>query len=515
MIIGKKTRQALLVFAGFAAILLIFGSAASISLSSMNSVTLGMEYLVKDLNAKYALMTHMRDATRERMFNVFALGYVDDPFEIEAHWESLSNHAQAFLKAREALFRLNLTVAQYNQLEKQKIVLASGQQIVNEVLDLVRQGRREEAWHKILETLAVNDTILRELSDMRDFQEQLAQQAMEQASADYHATRKQVFALVALAVVLSTLIAGLVVRRINCQQTRLTAALDQLEEAKEQLEERVKARTTELMEARDEALEASYTKSRFLANMSHELRTPLNAILGYCEMLKEECADNHTDPAMLDDLDKIHSAGRHLLELINDILDISKIEAGKVKLLPDYFSLSRLIDEVAHTMRPLMIQKDNAFFIELDPRVDRLYADQIRIRQVLLNLLSNANKFTEHGRITLEIAQHMENGETWVSMKVADTGIGISEENQQKLFTPFTQVDPSSTRKYGGTGLGLVISLRFCQLMGGKITVESQLGKGCRFTVWLPVHGKIQNPPGEQQRDHELLCMEHQRAGGE
>jgi len=182
-------------------------------------------------------------------------------------------------------------------------------------------------------------------------------------------------------------------------------------------------------------------------------------------------------------------------------------------LHPEYFSLSRLIDEVAHTMRPLMRQKENAFFIELDPQADRLFADQVRIRQVLLNLLSNANKFTGHGRIALEVARHTEDGEAWVSMKVTDSGIGISEENQQKLFKPFTQIDPSSTRKYGGTGLGLVISLRFCQLMGGRITVESQVGKGCRFTVWLPVQAKIQPECEDRAPDQGLLCMESQRAG--
>jgi signal transduction histidine kinase len=508
MKIDKKTRLALQVFSGFTAILLIVGLAASLSLRSMNAVNQRIEYLVQDLNAKYVLMTRMRDATRERMVHVFALGYLEDPFEIENQWETISRHASEFLVAREQLYRLNLTEAQLSQLETQKAVLARGQQVVDAMMELIRGGEREAAAQKILDTLEVNNRILRELSDLRDFQEQLAKQSMQEASAAYHATRNQVFALTTLAALLSIFIAVVVIRRINSQETHLTVLLEQLETAKQELEQRVQERTAELRVARDQALEASYTKSRFLANMSHELRTPLNAILGYCEMIGEECQDCSRSH-VLQDLDKIQASGRHLLELISDILEISKIEAGKVKIHPGYFSLAPLLDEVVEPLRPLLQQNRNTLALDFAPEIGQLYADKIRVRQVLYNLLHNANKFTQGGQITVKAEYHLQNGQPWVNLNVIDTGIGISEENQKKLFLPFTQVDPSTTRKYGGSGLGLVISLRFCQLMGGRITVYSRPGKGCAFSVWLPAHVQVEDS-GEDDDDGEILCMKHE-----
>ncbi len=218
---------------------------------------------------------------------------------------------------------------------------------------------------------------------------------------------------------------------------------------------------------------------------------------------------------MLDDLEKIHAAGRHLLELINDILDISKIEAGKIKIHPEYFDLEALIREVSHTMQPLMEAKKNQFTIDhhqLDTR--RMFADQMRVRQVLYNLLSNANKFTDQGNITLELREIQREGSPWISFRVTDTGIGISPENQKKLFRPFTQVDPSTTRKYGGTGLGLIISLRFCQLMGGDIGVESEIGKGCRFTVTLPLHVEPREIPEDIEAESQHRCMAGEEGEG-
>ncbi|TNE92200.1 MAG: response regulator [Deltaproteobacteria bacterium] len=239
----------------------------------------------------------------------------------------------------------------------------------------------------------------------------------------------------------------------------------------------------ELRVARDRAVQASRAKSTFLANMSHELRTPLNAIMGYSEMLAEDAEIDGLD-SFVEDLQRIHSAGGHLLGLINDILDLSKIEAGKMDLHPEPFSLPELVAGIESTVQPLIARKDNELVIEIDSRVGTVVNDEVRVRQILLNLLSNAAKFTDSGRIELVVS--LLPGDQ-VEMAVTDSGIGMSPEQLKRLFQDFEQGDPSTTRKYGGTGLGLAICRRFAEMMGGLIDVESAVGVGSTFRVRLPV----------------------------
>jgi signal transduction histidine kinase len=217
--------------------------------------------------------------------------------------------------------------------------------------------------------------------------------------------------------------------------------------------------------------------------MSHELRTPLNAIIGVSEMLREdaEAAKQDTEP-----LDRVLGAGRHLLALINDILDLSKIEAGRMELQIETFSLAPLIADVVKTIEPLAAKNANKVAANCDAAIGTLHADQMRLRQALLNLMSNANKFTERGTISIDARQGHESGRDCVIIAVVDTGIGMTPEQLSKLFQEFSQADASTTRKYGGTGLGLAISKRFCQMMGGDITVESEPGRGSTFTIRLP-----------------------------
>jgi signal transduction histidine kinase/ActR/RegA family two-component response regulator len=237
-----------------------------------------------------------------------------------------------------------------------------------------------------------------------------------------------------------------------------------------------------LAQAKDAAEQASRAKSVFLANMSHELRTPLNAVIGYSEMIEEEAVEGGHQQ-YVPDLRKIRAAGRHLLSLINSVLDLSKVEAGKMELQLETFEIPWLVEEVAGTVQPLAQKQGNRLDVRCPPGIGSLHTDVVKLRQALLNLLSNACKFTEAGTVTLAVDRSAE----WIRFQVRDTGIGMTDEQQAKLFQPFTQADSAVARKYGGTGLGLAISRRFCQLMGGDVTVESAPGQGSTFTVRLPV----------------------------
>lgn len=258
-----------------------------------------------------------------------------------------------------------------------------------------------------------------------------------------------------------------------------TAALE-LEIAERKRTERELSRATRAAEA------ANLAKSQFLASMSHELRTPLNAVIGYSEMLIEEAEDTGAE-ALVPDLERIRNAGKHLLHIINDILDLSKIEAGKIELYIESVDLRVLIAEIAATIQPLADTNGNQLVLTIELGVTQLTTDVTRVRQVLFNLLSNACKFTERGRVELRARDVTdEEGRAWVCCEIRDTGLGIKPEQLAKLFSPFTQADASTSRRFGGTGLGLSISDRFAKMLGGRIEVQSEYGTGSTFSLWLP-----------------------------
>ena len=312
-------------------------------------------------------------------------------------------------------------------------------------------------------------------------------------------------------------------KELEVQNERIEEQTQQIEQARQLAEqERKVAEQAQKVaeeaqkaaeEARETAESANQAKSAFLANMSHELRTPLNAIIGYSELLEEEATDSgHED--LIPDLKKICTSGKHLLRLINNVLDLSKIEAGKMSLFVETFDIAKLVEEVEVTAKTLVAKNGNDFVVSCDPELGELKGDVTKLKQVLLNLLGNSSKFTEKGAITLSVTRERDAEGNWIMFRVADTGIGMTPDQLGKLFQAFSQADGATTRKYGGTGLGLVLSRRFCQMMGGDVAVESEFGKGSTFTVRLPTD--VQNAEGDATSIHrinfrQLLDQEEKR----
>jgi signal transduction histidine kinase len=292
-------------------------------------------------------------------------------------------------------------------------------------------------------------------------------------------------ALESMAAVADAVAVGIERKRAEAELARHTRHLQEAHDTQRKNAQQLAALVEELRVAQKNAEAATRAKSDFLASMSHELRTPLNAIILYSELL-QEVAEDQGQESFITDLQRIQSAGKHLLELINGILDLSKIEAGKMTVSLETFEVREMVDELLHTVEPLIQKNDNALTVTCSVKAGAMTADLTKTRQILLNLLSNAAKFTRGGTIELEVERRTIADRPWVEFRLTDTGVGMTPEQASKVFDPFTQADVTTTRKYGGTGLGLALVARFCRLMGGEVRVESEPNVGSRFTVRLP-----------------------------
>ena len=371
-------------------------------------------------------------------------------------------------------------------------------QLIVQVLELTRQRDFTKAKELRIRTAPLADSLERLTNEMVNRAEADMEASVDESHRAYLTSRWVVigFAVgsIGLAILLGYAVSTSLVQPITLMDSRLKQIASGDFSKRVEVPNRDELGTlannlnrmnNELSSLYQQIETASRHKSDFLASMSHELRTPLNAIIGYSEMLTEE-AEDRDQKDLVPDLQKIRASGKHLLALINDILDLSKIEAGKIELSPETFDIAGLIEEVVSMVQPLIAKNANVLSINRPDDLGSMYADITKVRQILFNLLSNACKFTELGTITLDAIREKSGGIERLSLNVRDTGIGMTPEQMEKLFQPFSQADVQTARKYGGTGLGLAITKQFCEMMGGEIKVASEFGRGTTFTVMLP-----------------------------
>jgi len=420
--------------------------------------------IVDITSLKTTYINQMNYASRKRTLNLQQMLLYDDPFLRDEKLQKFYASAIEYIKARQRFSEMVLSKTEEKMLKQQLVTIRTILPLQNEVIELTEKDRIAQAGKLLTTTIIpMQEKLFSELEEMLAIQEQHTQKLRAQAQNNYRNTITLMIAFAVIVIVLCILILYLVANRIM-KMTKI------------------------LRETKEKAEEANIAKSRFVATMSHELRTPLNAIIGYSEMLQEDMYDTGNE-VFVADIEKIRTSGHHLLALVNDILDISKLEANRIEVNPEDFDAVNLCKIVIIGIKPAAEHNHNKIEFIFDKPSEMVYNDLLRTRQILINLLSNAVKFTHNGLITLTIKRD----KNTLQFSVRDNGIGMTMPQAQHIFKPFTQADSSTTRKYGGTGLGLAISKRFADLLGGSITVESELGKGSTFTLTLSNYPKLNN----------------------
>lgn len=458
----------------------MFSIAALLTMSALiwglGTVQENLDVIVDTHMDKMRLVVEMRNAARARTLSLANMILLSDPFEMDEEYLKFNSYGAQFANARINLLKKDLSQDEMDIINKQGEVTGQAVAIQNEVVDLIYASRMEEARKLLIEiSVPLQDSVMDQLTILHKYQEMATAAAIKNTELAYHKTRYWIFSFALSAGLIGVFVAMSIMNRYR-QNTQLRESyLSEIEEKNRELE------TAKVI-----AEQANLSKSQFLANMSHELRTPLNAIMGYSELLREELSNKNVPAESLADCDKIIFSGNHLLDLINDVLDLSKIEAGKMQVTTNEFRISENTEPVLMTIKPLSQKNGNKLIIHNNAKDEVIVTDFVKLKQVLINLLSNANKFTHGGTITFTTEKYIDRQTTWIRFTIADTGIGIPDEKLEAVFKPFEQVDSSLTRNHEGTGLGLAISQRFCQLLGGSISISSELGKGTTCIVKIP-----------------------------
>jgi len=425
-----------------------------------------LRIVVQNHLLKTVLVAQMQSSARDRRISLQEMLLLEDPLLREETWEQFISSADRFLQALAQLERLPFTSEERHLLDEQREFARDSAPVLNQVIELARNDQLEQAQELFLySAIPLQKGAFLAFNKMEKLQKRSADILIQQAYSSYAQTRTTLWVLGITSILLSILIAIYVIHRT----LRMAKVLNK---------------------AKAEAESSNEAKSRFIANMSHELRTPLNAILGYSDMLletTEDIADIDLRDEINDDLKSINGAGNRLLVLVSDVLDLSRLESGEMNLDYQEFNIKNICIHAQQRFQVQAEKNNNSFYFECVEPLEPVYADEDKVRQILINLISNAIKFTHNGKINLYLCSDAEK----LLLRVADTGIGITEQQQQQIFEAFSQADLSSTRRYEGSGLGLAISQRFAKMMGGSISLESKQGKGTIFTFYLP---KIQQP---------------------
>lgn len=453
-------------------------------LSRMEIMHSKLESITKEHNSKTDLMTMMQHGIYERQVSLRNIILLTDPFERDIGKTKFNSHALNVIEARNTFATMNLNDEEKNLLKKINIAMILAYQAQISLIDRsIYDAEHVITKEEVLTTFNAQAVFMNNVKQMIQLQKNSTQMAYMDAENSYNEAKTSVYILGGSSLLFGIFIAVYIIRLTESQRLKVSRAMSELEKSHESLEQGVTERTEQLAKAMDAALASNKAKDNFLATMSHELRTPLNIIIGYSEMI-EEMAEEEGNRKLLPDIKKIQSAANHQLILVSSILDISKIEEGKLDIHAIDFDVEKLISELDASARPLMAKNNNMFSINCMHGIGMMYSDNLRIKQILLNLLSNAAKFTQQGQISLHVTKDKENDN--IKFVVSDNGIGISEEYMDDLFKKFTQADSSTTRQYGGSGLGLSISKQLSQHLKGDLTADSIKGKGANFTLCLP-----------------------------
>ena len=442
----------------------------------LGSVEDDLEKVLGEHREKMRLVVSMRNAARARTMRLSNMILFEDPFKKDDEYLLFNSHGAKFANSRMDLLKFNLNAEEQKILQEQASITGPTVSYQNDIVDLVFADEMDKALDLLTnKAIPLQDKVMVQLTRLHQYQEQSLDQAIKKTKENYKSIRMWILFVSSIAFIIGVLVALVIYNRNRRVSAERENYLQQIERSNQQLEI-----------AGREAEKANVSKSTFLANMSHELRTPLNAIMGYSELLREELKDNNLSSAYLEDCEKIYKSGTHLLSLINEILDLSKIEAGKMTASCIEFPVRNIVESVRTIIEPLAEKNNNSLTVRYKLETGYMYSDDIKVKQILTNLLNNANKFTQGGEILLEVRSCFREGSPWVVFKVEDNGIGMEPEKVDQIFEPFKQIDDSSTRSYEGTGLGLAITKRFCELLQGSISIESSPGEGTRCIVSLP-----------------------------